>query len=127
MVDERADSDGSVLRRLDVGVLEVQARPRIDHARRLRQPGRHQVLTCADSSLLDGDFEERQGQLLGRTAMESFFRTLKIERVYRVRYPTRADARLDIVDSIERFHNHALHSSIDSRTPVAEECRLNAA
>lgn len=30
--------------------------------------------------------------------MESFFKPLKVERVYQVRYGTRAQARLDIVD-----------------------------
>ncbi len=33
--------------------------------------------------------------------MESFFKTLKVERVYQLRYATRAQARLDIVDWIE--------------------------
>lgn len=30
--------------------------------------------------------------------MESLFKTLKVERIYQVRYDTRARARLDIVD-----------------------------
>lgn len=60
--------------------------------------------------------------------MESFFKTLKVERVYQVRYPNRAEARLDIVDWIEGFYNRErLHSSIGYRTPVAEERRLMAA
>lgn len=35
--------------------------------------------------------------------MESFFKTLKAERIYQLRYGTRAQARLDIVDWIEGF------------------------
>src|SRR3546814_9983076 len=38
--------------------------------------------------------------------MESFFKTLKVERIYQVRYATRAQARLDIVNWIEGFYNH---------------------
>jgi putative transposase len=60
--------------------------------------------------------------------MESFFKTLKFEHVYQLRYDTRADARLDIVDWIEGFYNRQrLHSSIDYRTPVDAECSLMAA
>ncbi len=48
--------------------------------------------------------------------------------MYQVRNPTRAQARLDIVDWIKGFYNcERLHSSIGYRTPAAEECRLMAA
>jgi transposase InsO family protein len=60
--------------------------------------------------------------------MESFFKTLKVERVYQLRYDTRADARLDIVDWIEGFYNRQrMHSSIGYQTPVDAECSLMAA
>ncbi len=60
--------------------------------------------------------------------MESFFKTLKVERVYQLRYDTRADARLDIVDWIEGFYNHRrMHSSIGYKTPVNFESSLMAA
>ena len=60
--------------------------------------------------------------------MESFFKTLKVERVYQVRYPRRAQARVDIVDWIEGFYNRErLHSSVGYRTPVAVEHSLMAA
>jgi len=61
-------------------------------------------------------------------AMESFFKTLKVERVHQFRYETRAAARLDIVDWIEGFYNHRrIHSSIGFRTPVDAEASLRAA
>ena len=70
----------------------------------------------------------RSGNVWDNAAMESFFKTLKVERVYQVRYPARAQARLDIVDWVEGFYNRErLHSSIGYRTPVAEERRLMAA
>ncbi len=60
--------------------------------------------------------------------MESFFKTLKVERVYRLRYETRAAAKLDIVDWIEGFYNRQRrHSSIDYQTPVDAERSFKAA
>jgi putative transposase len=59
---------------------------------------------------------------------ERFFKTLKVERVYRRTYPTRDHARLDIVNWIEGFHNRCrLHSSSDFQSPVDAEARLMAA
>jgi putative transposase len=61
-------------------------------------------------------------------AMESFFKTLKVERTHLLRYDTRAQARLDIVDWIEGFYNRRrMHSSIGYQTPVDVEACLMAA
>jgi transposase InsO family protein len=69
-----------------------------------------------------------KGNCWDNAAMESFFKTLKVERVYQVRYSTRAQARLDIVDWIEGFYNRQrLHSSTGYRTPVALENSTAAA
>lgn len=60
--------------------------------------------------------------------MESFFKTMKVERVYQLRYETRAQARLDIVDWIEGLYNRRrLHSSIGYRTTVNVGSSLMAA
>jgi putative transposase len=60
--------------------------------------------------------------------MGSFFKTLKVEGVYQLRYDTRAQARLDVVDRIEGFYDHRrLRSSIGYRTPAQEESSLMAA
>jgi len=60
--------------------------------------------------------------------MESFFKTLKVERVYQLQYETRAQARLDIVDWIEGFYNHRrFHSSVGYQIPARIESRLIAA
>jgi putative transposase len=54
--------------------------------------------------------------------MESFFKILKVERIYRTRYETRTQARLDIVDLIEGYYNRQrLHTSIEFLTPVDYE------
>ena len=60
--------------------------------------------------------------------MESFFKTLKVERIYQVRYDSRAQARLDIVDWIEGFYNRQrIHSAIGYLTPVLRESSIMAA
>jgi putative transposase len=49
---------------------------------------------------------------------ESFFATLKNERVHRTVYPTRKKAKEDIARYIETFYNRRrLHSALDYRTP----------
>ncbi len=45
------------------------------------------------------------GSCADNAAMEGFFGLLKRERVYRRIYRTRAEARADVFDYIERFHN----------------------
>ena len=70
----------------------------------------------------------RKANCWDNSPMESFFKTLKVERVYQLRYETRAQARLDIVDWIEGFYNHRrLHSSIGYRAPAHLESSLMAA
>ena len=45
------------------------------------------------------------GSCADNAAAESFFGVLKRERVNRRQYRTRTEARADIVDYIERWHN----------------------
>lgn len=45
------------------------------------------------------------GSCADNAACEGFFGMLKRERVYRRKYATRSEARADIFDYIERFHN----------------------
>jgi putative transposase len=82
----------------------------------------------AAQRLQDAAIDEPQGHCWDNAPMESFFKTLKIERVYQLRYETRAQARLDIVDWIDGFYNYRrLHSSIGYRTPVHMESGRMAA
>ncbi len=70
----------------------------------------------------------RRANAWDNAPMESFFKTLKVERIYQVRYETRAQARLDIVDWIEGYYNRErLHTSIGFLTPVAYEAAMIAA
>ena len=69
----------------------------------------------------------RKANCWDNSPMESFFKTLKVERIYQVRYTTRAQARLDIVNWIEGFYNgQRLHSSIGYQAPVQREIGLMA-
>ena len=56
--------------------------------------------------------------------MESFFSTLKIERVFRSKYKTRHEVGVDIFDYIERFYNpRRRHSTLNGLSPVEFEKR----
>lgn len=67
----------------------------------------------------------RRANCWDNAAMESFFKTLKVERVHQVRYETRAQARIDLVDWIEGFYNsQRLHSAIDYQVPNQLEKQL---
>ena len=69
-----------------------------------------------------------KGNCWDNAPIESFFKTLKVERIYRLQYTSRDQARLDIVNWIEGFYNEKrLHSAIDYRSPADFERSLNAA
>ena len=69
----------------------------------------------------------RRGDCWDNAAMESFFSTLKRERVYRRQYATRDQARADVFDYIERFYNpRRRHSTLDLVSPDQFE-KLNQA
>ena len=64
----------------------------------------------------------RRANCWDNAPMESFFKTLKVERTHLLRYDTRAQTKLDIVDWIEGFYNRRrMHSSIGYKTPVDVE------
>jgi putative transposase len=64
----------------------------------------------------------RRGDCWDNAAMESFFSTLKTERVHRRHYRTRDDARADIFDYIERFYNSKRrHSTLGQVSPMEFE------
>ncbi|WP_080502026.1 IS3 family transposase, partial [Burkholderia cenocepacia] len=70
----------------------------------------------------------RRANAWDNAPMESFFKTLKVERIYQTRYETRAQARLDIVDWIEGYYNRQrMHTSIGYCTPVEYETLRAAA
>jgi putative transposase len=64
----------------------------------------------------------RSGNVWDNAAMESFFSSLKIERIRRKVYRTRDHARADVFDYIERFYNpRRRHSTIGYLSPMQFE------
>jgi putative transposase len=66
----------------------------------------------------------RSGNVWDNAAMESFFSSLKTERVARRIYRTRDEARADVFDYIERFYNtKRRHSTIGYLSPMEFEMK----
>jgi len=64
----------------------------------------------------------RKGDPYDNAVAESFFRTLKVELVYRRRFRTRAEAKAAIVEYIELFYNRwRRHSSLGYLSPAEYE------
>lgn len=64
------------------------------------------------------------GNVWDNAVVESFFSSLKTERTARKVYRTRDDARADVFDYIERFHNpRRRHSTLGYLSPVEFEER----
>jgi len=61
----------------------------------------------------------RKGNCWDNVPTESFFNSLKNERVHGTRYGTRAQAETDVFDYIEPFYNRKrLHSTLGYASPV---------
>jgi putative transposase len=70
----------------------------------------------------------RSGNVWDNAAMESFFSSLKTERIRGRVYPTRDAARADVFDYIERFYNPVRrHSTIGYLSPVEFERQVGLA
>lgn len=64
----------------------------------------------------------RKGNCLDNAPMESFFHTLKVERVHHRIHATPDEARRDLFAYIEGFYNsRRLHSAIGYRSPADME------
>lgn len=64
----------------------------------------------------------RRGDCWDNAAVESFFSTLKVERVYRRKYRTREEARADLFQYIEGFYNpRRRHSTLGGLSPMEFE------
>ena len=70
----------------------------------------------------------RSGNVWDNSAMESFFSSLKTERVHRKVYCTRDEARADVFDYVERFYNlRRRHSTLDYLSPAEFEQTADSA
>jgi integrase-like protein len=69
----------------------------------------------------------RRGNCLDNAPMESFFASLKTERVHEAQFRTRAEARAAVFESIEVFYNRQrLHSALGYRTPAEARASMEA-
>lgn len=69
----------------------------------------------------------RSGNVWDNSVMESFFSTLKTERVNGRRYVSRTEARQDIFEYIERFYNpRRRHSTLNYVSPVEFERQVGS-
>lgn len=70
----------------------------------------------------------RRANCYDNAAMESFFHTLKVERVHRHRYRTRREATTSVFEYIEAYYNRRRrHSAIGLMAPMHfEQIRLSA-
>ena len=74
-----------------------------------------QGITCSMS---------KRGDCWDNAAMESFFSSLKMERIYRRKYVSREELRADVFDYIEMFYNpRRRHSTLGQISPVEFERR----
>lgn len=94
-----------------------------------QRPGRTSVILHSDRGTQFTSYEYQQflkdhhltlsmsdvGHCADNAPAEGFFGMLKRERVNRRRYLTVADARADVFDYIERFHNPRIQRRLDSR------------
>ena len=70
----------------------------------------------------------RSGNVWDNAAMESFFSSLKTERIARKTYRTRNQAKAEVFDYIERFYNHTRrHSTSGYLSPIDFERQANVA
>ena len=70
----------------------------------------------------------RSGNVWDNAAMESFFSSLKTERIARKTYRTRNQAKAEVFDYIERFYNSTRrHSTLGYLSPMDFERQANVA
>ncbi len=64
----------------------------------------------------------RRANCYDNAAMESFFHTLKVELIHRVRYATRRSASMAVFEYIEVYYNRKRkHSAIGHHIPMQYE------
>jgi hypothetical protein len=87
---------------------------------------RHSVcrraLSAGPRAIRHYTLDSRKGDCLDNAPMESFFHSLKTERVHHRIYGTRAEAGRDLFQYIEGFYNsHRLHSTLGYISPACAE------
>jgi len=93
----------------------------IHHSNRGVQYASEAFRKLLESHGIEGSMS-RKGDCWDNAVVESFFGTLKSERVHRHSYQTREEARADIVEYITMFYNsRRLHSYLGYQSPDEHE------
>ena len=114
-------------RRLTLGALEMALGLRRPAAGLIHHSDRGGQYACWDyQKLLSSSgltcSMSRRGNPYDNAVMESFFKTLKVELVYRRRFGTREEARAAIAEYIELFYNcRRRHSALGYLSPAEYE------
>ena len=115
---------GSLRTELVTGALDMALGVRtvppglICHSDRGSQYGSRDVTAMLGRYRLRGSMS-RKGNCWDNAVVESFFATLKTERVHGARWATRAEARSAIVQWIEGWYNRErIHTSLNNLCPV---------
>jgi len=116
-----------ISRQLVLDALEMAVGLRRPGAGLIHHSDRGVQYACGDFQKLlqaawHGCSMSRKGDPYDNAVAESFFRTLKVELVYRRRFRTRAEAKAAIVEFIELFYNRwRRHSSLGYLSPAEYE------
>ena len=122
----------SLKRTLVTGALKTALRGRQPSAGLLHHSDRGSQYASLDYQLLLSGAAircsmSRKGDCWDNAVVESFFATLKRERVRCRRYRTREEARSDLFEYIEVWYNRKRrHSSLGYQSPAAYEARMAA-
>jgi putative transposase len=93
----------------------------IHHSDRGVQYASHEYRAALAASAITASMS-RKGNCYDNAPMESFFHTLKTERVHHRQYATRAEAQRDIFAYIEGFYNRTRrHSALGYISPIEME------
>ena len=86
------------------------------------------VVGWSMSDTMTAQLVSRSGNVWDNAAMESFFSSLKTERVGKMVYRTRAQAKADVFDYIECFYNPTRrHSTLGYLSPIDFEMEAGVA
>lgn len=118
--------DGRMTRDLVMGALQMArfrrqpARGLLHHSDRGSQYCSHDYQALLAEYGMQASMS-RKGNCWDNAPMESFFNSLKNERVFHEDYATRAEAQQDLFEYIEVFYNRKRrHSSLGYRTPAQQ-------
>lgn len=128
LVDERHDDCAACHRRAGDGDLATRQARCPPASLGPGQPVHQRAVPAPDDRQRHHLLDEPVGHVWDNAAMESFFSSLKTERIARKTFRPRNQARADVFDYIERFYNPTRrHSTLGYLSPMDFEKLANVA